>query len=88
MVGSGMLGPIMDADYISVRTTLATFSTQQPRQCFNVTIVDDSEVELTENFFANLTLIPASVTTIEPSRITVAPAQATVSITDDDQRKY
>jgi len=87
MVGSGTLGPIMDADYISVRTTLATFSTQQPRQCFNVTIVDDTDVELTENFFANLTLIPDSVTTIEPSRITVDPAQATVNIIDNDLRK-
>ena len=87
MVGSGTVGPIMDADYISVRTTLATFSTQQPRRCFNVTIVDDSDVELTENFFADLTLIPASVTTINSSRITVAPAQATVNITDNDLRK-
>ena len=81
-VGSGMMG----ADYISVMTnfTLPTFSTQQPRQCFNVTIIDDIEIETIENFFANLTIVPTSVTTIEPNRITVDPAQATVSITDDD----
>ena len=78
----------MDADYISVTTTLATFTIDQPRRCFNVTIIDDTEVELTEDFFAGLTLIPASVTTIDPSRISVDPAEATVSITDDDQRKY
>ena len=88
MIGSGMVGPIMDADYISVMTTLATFTNDQPRQCFNVTIMDDSEEEPTEDFFASLTLIPASVTTIDPSRITVDPAQATVNIIDDDQRKY
>jgi len=82
-VGSGT-----DADYISVNTTLATFTIDQPRQCFNVRIMDDTEVELTEDFFASLTLIPASVTTIDPSRITVAPAQATVNITDNDIRKY
>jgi len=81
-VGSGM-----DADYISVNTTLATFTNDQPRQCFNVTIVDDTELESTEDFFASLTLIPASVTTIDPSRITVDPAQATVNIIDNDIRK-
>ena len=77
---------MMGADYISVTTTL-TFSTQQPRQCINVTIIDDIEVETIEDFFANLTLVPTSVTTIDPNRITVAPAQATVSIMDDDLRK-
>ena len=77
---------MMGADYISVTTAL-TFSTQQPRQCINVTIIDDIEVETIEDFFANLTLVPTSVTTIEPNRITVAPAQATVSIKDDDLRK-
>ena len=86
-VGSGTVGSGMDADYISVMSTLVTFTNGQTRQCFNVTIVDDTEVELTEDFFASLTLIPASVTTINSSRITVAPAQATVNITDNDLRK-
>ena len=75
-------------DYASVNTTLATFTTQQPRQCFNVTIIDDMLVETTEGFFANLTLVPTSVTIIDDSRITVAPAQATVNITDNDLCKY
>jgi len=66
---------------------MATFTNGQTRQCFNVTITDDTAVESTEDFFASLTLIPASVTTIDPSRITVAPAQATVNITDNDLRK-
>ena len=77
---------MMGADYISVTTTL-TFSTQQPRQCINVTIIDDVQVETTENFFANLTFVPMSVTTIDPNQITIAPVQATVSIMDDDLRK-
>ena len=87
-MGSDTVGSMMGADYVSITTTLATFSTQQPRQCFNVTIIDDIEVDIIENFFANLTLVPASVTIIDPNRITVAPAQATVSIKDDDLRKY
>ena len=87
MIGSGMMGSGADYDYMSVMTTLTTFAMEQPRQCFNVTIIDDSEVETTEHFFATLSLIPASVTTINPNRITVAPAQATVSIMDDDASK-
>ena len=101
-VGSGMMGTGManlssdmadsgtfgsDSDYISVMTPLGTFSTRQPRQCFNVTIIDDSEVETTEDFFATLTLIPASVTTIDPNRITVDQPEAIVNITDNDVRK-
>ena len=70
------------SDYISVLTTLGTFSTRQPRQCFNVAIVDDSEVETTEDFFAILTLIPASVTIIHPNRIAVDQPEAIVNITD------
>ena len=84
MIGSGMMGSGADYDYMSVMTTLTTFAMEQLRQCFNVTIIDDSEVETSEDFFATLSLIPASVTAIDPNRITVAPAQATVSIMDDD----
>ena len=85
MTGSGTVGS--GADYISVMTTLATFSTMQPKQCFNVTIIDDMEVELSEDFFATLTLIPSSLTTVDPNRTTIDPLNATVSIMDNDVRK-
>ena len=84
MMDSGMIGSGAEYDYMSVMTTLTTFTMEQPTQCFNVTIVDDTEVETTECFFARLTLIPASVTTIDSNRITVAPAQTTVNIMDND----
>ena len=85
MTGSGTVGS--GADFISVMETLATFSTMQPKQCFNVTIIDDMEVELSEYFFATLTLIPASVTIVDPNRTTIDPLKATVSIMDNDVRK-
>ena len=96
-VGSGMVGSGMTldsgvvgsgADYISVVTTLTQFTTQQPNQCFNVTIIDDIEAETTEDFFAILTLIPATITTIDPNRTTVDPPEATVNIIDNDVRKW
>jgi len=42
MMGSGMIGSGAEYDYMSVMTTLATFTMEQPTQCFNVTIIDDS----------------------------------------------
>jgi len=82
MMDSGMIGSGAEYDYMSVMTTLATFTMEQPTQCFNVTIVDDIEVETTECFFARLTL--TSITTIDSNRITVAPEQTTVNIMDND----
>ena len=63
---------------------MATFSMEQPRQCFSVTIISDTEVETTEDFIASLTLVPASVATIDPNRypITIGPAEATVNIVE------
>jgi len=85
MTGSGTVGS--GADYISVMATLATFSTMQPKQCFNVTIIDDMEVEISEDFFATLTLIPSSLTIVDLNRTTIDPLKATVSIMDNDVRK-
>ena len=82
MMGSSMIGSGAEYDYMSVMTTLATFTMEQPTQCFNVTIIDDSEVETTEHFFVRLNL--TSVTTIDSNRITVDPAQTTVNIMDSD----
>ena len=67
--------------------TLNTFTSQQPRQCFDVSITNDTIVELNETFTARLTLVPASVTTITANRIIVDPPEATVQITDDDLSK-
>ena len=85
IVDSGILDS--GADYISAMTTLDMFSTQQPKQCFNVTIINDSEIEIIEDFFATLTLLPDTVTTVDPNRTIVDPSKATVSIMDNDVRK-
>ena len=72
---------------MSVSMTLNTFTSQQPRQCFNVSITNDESIESNETFTAKLTLIPASVTTITANRITIDPNETTVLITDNDLRK-
>ena len=73
------------ADYESVSMTLGTFTSQQPRQCFNVSITNDAIVESNETFTARLTL--ASVTTITANEITIDPSETTVLITDNDYSK-
>ena len=78
---------VASGDYQSVSMTLNTFTSQQPRQCFNVSITNDAFIELNETFTARLTLIPASVTTITANRIIVDPLEATVQITDSDLSK-
>ena len=78
---------VPSADYKSVSITLNTFTSQQPRQCLNVSITNDAFIELNETFTARLTLIPTSVTTINASRIIVDPPEATVLITDNDLSK-
>ena len=74
-------------DYKSVSMTLDPFTTQQPRQCFTVSITNDTFIELNETFTATLTLIPASVTTITADRIIIDPPETTVLITDNDLSK-
>ena len=49
------------------------------RQCFNVTIIDDSNLEDTERFSFNLTLVGDSTVPIN-----VIPNVSTVEITDND----
>ena len=78
---------VASGDYWSVSMTLNTFTSQQPRQCFNVSITNDAFIELNETFTARLTLVPASVTTITANRIIVDPSEATVQITDNDLSK-
>ena len=78
---------VSNDDYTSVTTTVGTFTRQHPRQCFNISIINDAIVERTENFTTRLTLIPDSVTTITASRIIVDPPETTVQITDNDLGK-
>ena len=78
---------VASADYTSVSMTLGPFTSQQPRQCFNVSITNDTIVESNETFTARLTLLPASVTTITANRITIDPPETTVQVTDNDLRK-
>ena len=68
--------------------TLGPFTSQRPRQCFNISIINDVILEQTEDFATRLTLIPISVTTINADRIIVDPAEAAVWITDNDLSKY
>ena len=65
--------------------TLGTFTSQRPRQCFNISITDDASVQPTREFTARLALMDSSVTTISPDRIIVDPPETTVQITDSKQ---
>ena len=78
---------VASGDYASVSMTLGPFTSQQPRQCFTVSITNDTIAELNETFTARLTLVPASVTTITASRIIVDPPETTVQIIDNDLSK-
>ena len=78
---------VSSEDYTSVSMTLGPFTSQRPRQCFSISIINDLFIELDEAFTARLTLIPASVTTISPDRIIVDPPQTTVQIADNDLSK-
>ena len=74
-------------DYTGVSMTLGPFTNGRPRQCFSISIINDSSIESNETFTARLTLVPASVTTITADRIIVDPPETTVLITDNDLSK-
>ena len=67
--------------------TLGPFTSQRPRQCFSISIMNDASVEPTEEFTVRLTLINSSVTTISADRILVDSSETTVQITDNDLSK-
>ena len=73
---------VSNDDYMNKSVTLGTFTNQQPRKCFSISIANDSILESTEDFTARLTLINSSVTTVSADQIIVSPAEATVKITD------
>ena len=78
---------VSNDDYASASMILSTFTSQRPRQCFNISIINDAIIELAEDFTTRLTLIPDSVTTINANRIVVDPSETTVQITDNDLGK-
>ena len=78
---------VSNDDYLSVSTTLGTFTKQQPRLCFNVPIIDNVVTELTEDFTAKLMLKEDSVTTIAAQRIIVNSHETRVQITDSNLSK-
>ena len=78
---------VSNDDYTSVSMTLGTFTSQRPRQCFNISITNDAIMEQTKDFTTRLTLIPASIATIDGSRIIVVPPATTVRIIDNDYGK-
>ena len=74
------------SDYVEITSSnnpLVSFTSDRStnRQCFNVTIVDDGNLEDTERFSLGLTL---GSTTVEELLITVDPNVSLVEIVDED----
>ena len=70
---------VAPSDYVSLDVILM-FGTCQTKQCLNVTIVDDFEDELDEDFFYTLTRPPGGL----DSRITLSPTLGEILIRNDD----
>ncbi len=64
-------------DYLTTIETLI-FNSTISTISVSIPIIDDDVDEITENFFADLALITVT------DRVNVAPAEATVSIVDND----
>ena len=73
-----MLSFSVPGDYSSVSQDL-TFSQSSSRECLNVSIVNDAELENEEEF--SLTL------TTGEDRVNLDPDSSTILITDDDGKK-
>ena len=69
-------------DYGALSTTLM-FDTCESRQCYNISIVDDVTLEMTELFSVTLERTPDL-----NSRITLNPVDGAIDILDNDGRKY
>lgn len=74
------------ADFDAINATnnpLVAFTSDSSthRQCFNVTIIDDQELEISERFSLNLNLSQVTGHTLN---ITVFPDVSIVEITDED----
>ena len=78
---------VSNDDYLSISTTLGTFTNQQPSLCFNVPIIDNVVTEPTEYFTARLMLNEDSVTTIAAQRIMVDSQGTRVQIMDSNLSK-
>ena len=67
-------------DYDAQTKSLGEFSDDERELSFNVSIVDDSIPEGDETFYVSLTLAGRS------RRVTVSPAEATITIKDDGKQ--
>ena len=64
-----------DEDYLRA-TVVFVFSAGDDRQCVNISLIDDNNLEEVEEFFVNIsTLVP---------RVTIDPDLTTVELQDDD----
>ena len=64
-----------DEDYLRT-TVVLVFSAGDDRQCVNISLIDDNNLEEVEEFFVNIsTLVP---------RVTIDPDLTTVELQDDD----
>ena len=70
-----------DVDYDAV-DEVVVISTMQPRACFNVNTLNDSEVEDVEQFHIDCTLEPAR------DRVSLEPDSTTIRIWDDEGNSY
>ena len=66
-------------DYLDIEPQSFIFNSSRSRYTFNITIVNDNAFELTEFFDASLRFAGAA-----PPRVTLDPAQAEITILDDD----
>ena len=76
MIWFHQLDSTVNADYLHSECTFEFTSTAE-QQCTNISIIDDDEVEATEQF--NVSLVNSS-----PDAVSLLPSQTTVLITDND----
>lgn len=82
----GLLSSSDSSDFVqltSVNQILNEFGKHKRRQCFNVTIINDSTDENDETF----TVVLAKPSTERNPHIRIHPGTITITITDDDNRK-
>ena len=68
------------SDYQDIATEVFTFTSSITNHRFNISIVDDTDYELTEYFQAGLRFVGDE----EPPRVMLEPALANITIFDDD----
>ena len=76
--------PVIPIDYVGVSSTLMFAACEKSRQCENITIREDTTLELTESFAVTL----ERTSNLNDSRITLSPVDGEIDIFDNDGRKY